>query len=165
VKRKLQGFTLIEIMVVIVVAAILVGAVAFSFPNTGDDMLKEDAERFSALVSLAQDEAILQSRDLALSINSSGYSFQRREGKTWVGFSEAPFNARKLKGVTQSELFLEGVAIKLKDKAKTKPQIVIYTSGEVTPFSYNLSNQDNSKVTIKVNGVGTIEREFIQYEQ
>ena len=45
-------------MVVVVIAAVLISAVALSFPPIGDKLLKEHADRFSALVVLAQDEAI-----------------------------------------------------------------------------------------------------------
>jgi len=159
-----QGFTLIEIMVVVVIASILVGAVTISFPRSGDDLLKEDADRFSALVTLAQDEAILQSRDFSLAINESGYEFYRRENASWEAYPEGPFIPRKLLGLVQSELFLEGVAIKLKSQQETKPQIVIYSSGEMTPFTYSLGNQNKSNITINIDAVGNIERVFKQDE-
>lgn len=162
---KQQGFTLIEIMVVVVIAAILMGAVVISLPKTDDDLLKENANRLTALVALAQDEAILQSRDLALAFNDEGYEFYRRQGGGWEVFSDGPFVARKLKGFSHSDLTLEGVAIKLKKQAKTKPQILISTSGEMTPFTYILGDPDKSNITIKVNAVGTIEQVFKEDER
>ena len=81
-RKNYQGFTLIEIMVVIVIVSILVGAVSLTFPRSTDDLLKADAEHFSELLYLAQDEAILQSRDLAVAIDDSGYSFLSRNDKS-----------------------------------------------------------------------------------
>ena len=163
-KVKHRGFTLIEIMVVIVIAAILIGAVTISFPRSSDDLLKEEAERFSALVSLAQDEAILQSRDLGLAINDSGYAFFRQNNASWEAFSDTIFKARKLEGLLQHELFLEGVMIKLKSQQKATPQIAIYSSGEVTPFSYFLGVENKNSITIKVDAAGNIESVFKQNE-
>lgn len=158
---KLQrGFTLIEIMVVVVIAAILMGAVTISFPRTGDDLLKEDGDRFSALISLIQDEAILQSRDMALAITETGYEFYSREGDAWDVFSERPFMPREIKGLVTSVLYVEGVEVKLKPASKSKAQIVIYSSGELTPFTYVLSSPEDSSVTIKVNAVGTVEKTY-----
>jgi general secretion pathway protein H len=163
-KFKQQGFTLIEIMVVITIAAIMVGAVVLAFPDSSNDRLKEQGGRFSALISLAQDEAILQSQDLAVAINSSGYSFYRREDSAWVAYSDKPFVARVIDGGIQAEVILEGLSIKLPTLEKAKPQIVIYTNGEMTPFSYNLQNQEKSKYTIQFDGVGNLKQEFIPYE-
>lgn len=155
-----RGFTLIEIMVVVVIAAILMGAVTISFPNTGDDLLKEDGDRFSALISLIQDEAILQSRDMALAITESGYEFYSREGDAWEVFSEGPFIPRQIKGLVQAKLYVEGLDVKLKPLSKTKPQIIIYSSGELTPFTYVLGTPENSTITIEVNAVGIVKKTY-----
>ncbi len=159
-KRQEYGFTLIEIMVVVVIAAILMGAVTISFPRSGDDLLKEDAERFSALVALLEDEAILQSRDMAIAINDSGYEFYQRIGDVWDKYSSRPFVFRELRGGTLPDLFIEGVPIQLKKRAETKPQIVVYSSGEITPFVYMLSNANKSTVEVVVDAAGTIKQVY-----
>jgi general secretion pathway protein H len=164
---KNKGFTLIEIMIVVVIAAILMGAVVISFPDSSNDRLKEQGERFSALILLAQDESILQSEDFALSINDAGYSFYRRADATWEAYSEKPFINRKIDSDIKAELVVEALPVKL-DKSsskfaapkKTKPQIVIYSSGEMTPFAYSLGNQEKSVFTIKFDGAGNLEKEF-----
>ena len=159
-KKKSLGFTLIEIMVVIVIVSILVGAVSLTFPRSTDDLLKEDADRFSELISLFEDEAILESRDLAVAINDSGYSFLSKKDKTWSVFSDEPFKPRKLSGKVISKLYLEGDSIKLEDKGKTKPQIVIYSSGEMTPFVYSFGYKNGSQVSIDVDAGGTIKKDY-----
>ncbi len=155
-----KGFTLIEIMVVVVIAAILMGAVAISFPDNSDDRLKEEGARFIALVSLAQDEAILQSGDFALSANSGGYSFFIRNGENWGAYSDKPFVNRRLSAGIQSEMILEGLPIKLGKAGKAKPQVVIYSSGEMTPFTYVLSDAEKSTVTAKFDGAGNLKKTF-----
>lgn len=159
-KKLSAGFTLIEVMVVVVIMSIMIGTVALTFPNSNNDLLKEDADRFIALVSLAQDEAILQSRSLAIAIDDEGYSFFRREDKQWSPFQEEPFKARKLSGLVTSELYLEGISIKLKASQKTKAQIVIYPSGEVTPFTYSFGYKNKSNVTIAFDGGGDVKKEL-----
>lgn len=159
-KSKEQGFTLIEIMVVVVIAAILMGAVAMSFPDSSDDRLKEQGGRFSALISLAQDEAILQSQDFALSVNDSGYSFYIRRDGSWDPYSDKPFIDREIPADIETEVILEGIPIKLKTKGKAKPQIVVFSSGEMTPFTFILVNQEKSQITIKFDGAGNLKQTF-----
>lgn len=159
-KNKSYGFTLIEIMVVVVIAAIMMGAVAISFPDGTNDRLKEQGARFSALLLLAQDEAILQSQDFALSVNAAGYSFYRRVGESWEPYSDKPFVNRKLADDIKGTVILEGAPIKLKSSDKAKPQVVIYSSGEMTPFRYILSNQEKSMVSIQFDGAGNIKQEI-----
>ena len=163
--KKLQkGFTLIEIMVVIVIVAVLIGAVALSFPPVGDKLLKENADRFSALISLAQDEAILQSTELAVEITPTGYSFYQNIDNSWTDFSDMPFKKRQLPTEINTKMYLDGILIDLKDRDKNKPQVVILSSGEMTPFTYTLQFKDKSEITLKVDANGEIENTFLQKE-
>ena len=109
-----KGFTLIEIMVVIVIVAVLMGAVTLSFPPVGDKLLKENAERFSALISLAQDESILQSAEIALEFDDKGYGFYRNVDNSWADLSEPPFKKRQLPADITSKLFLDGISTNLR---------------------------------------------------
>jgi prepilin-type N-terminal cleavage/methylation domain-containing protein len=65
-RLKQSGFTLLEIMIVVVIVGLLASVVAPMVSKSTDDLLKEQADRFIALVKLAQDESILQSRQLGL---------------------------------------------------------------------------------------------------
>jgi len=159
-----KGFTLIEIMVVVVVIAVLMGAVTLAFPPVGDKLLKENTERFSALISLAQDEAILQSAEVALEIDDKGYSFYRNENNSWSALSESPFKKRQLPVDITSKLFLDGISTNLEERENDSPQIVFLSSGEMTPFTYRLFYEKESSATIKVSATGEIEQSFSKNE-
>ncbi len=75
-----RGFTLIEVMVVMVIIAILVTAVSLSLK--GDrvgEALDEEAKRLSALLNLAREEAVMRDRDLGLVLADDGYLFVQRD--------------------------------------------------------------------------------------
>jgi len=159
-----KGFTLIEILIVVVIVAVLVSAVTLSFPPTGDKLLKEHGERFSALVGLAQDEAILQSSELALEVDSKGYAFYRNENNNWTAYSEPPFSKRQFPVEIQTKMYLDGISIDLIDRDKDTPQVVILSSGEMTPFTYKLNYNNKSELTLKVGATGKIEQTFVKNE-
>lgn len=159
-KKFDRGFTLIEIMVVMVIIAILVSVTLLSFPPVGDKLLKEHADRFTALVQLAQDEAILQSNELAVEITPEGYSFYQNENNSWLPLNENPFKKRELPSEISTKMYLDGILIDLKDREESKPQVVILSSGEMTPFIYTLGFQKQSEIELKVNANGEIEKTF-----
>jgi len=163
-RAKTAGFTLIEIMVVIVIVAVLISAVALSFPPVGDKLLKEHADRFSALVTLAQDEAILQSNELAVEITPEGYSFYQNENNSWIPLTDSPFTKRVIPKEITTQMYLDGILIDLIDREKSKPQVVILSSGEMTPFIYNLKFKNQSEITLKVDANGGIEKTFLLTE-
>ena len=163
-RKNVAGFTLIEIIVVIVIVSVLISAVALSFPPVGEKLLREHADRFSAFVELAQDEAILQSNELAVEVTPVGYSFYQNQNNSWLDLNTSPFTKRSLPKEISTKMYLEGILIDLTDREKSKPQVVILSSGEMTPFTYSLKFKDQSEITLKVDGNGDIEKIFTLIE-
>ena len=71
------GFTLLELLVVLMIIGIIIGAASFSINPRAQDV-KEEASRFSSLVNLALDEAAMNSDEFALQFTQKGYSFFRK---------------------------------------------------------------------------------------
>lgn len=81
-RRQERGFTLIELMVVLVIIGLAAAAVMLSMPEAGGSLAGE-AERFAARTKSARDTAILDSRPVALRIGRGGYEVARRENDVW----------------------------------------------------------------------------------
>ena len=77
-----NGFTLVELMVVLVIIGLAATAVVLAMPEPGGS-LQAEAERFAARAKAARDAAIVESRPIALSIDAGGYAFARRAGGEW----------------------------------------------------------------------------------
>ena len=84
------GFTLVELMVVLLIIGLMASVVVFSFPD-GNSALEEDAQRFAARTAALRDNAILQSRPMAVQVTSSGYSFLERRKGSWSVIEDKPF--------------------------------------------------------------------------
>lgn len=77
-----EGFTLIELMVVLVIIGLAAAAVVLAMPDEGGSLAAE-AERFAARAKAARDQAILESRSVSLAVGPGGYQVARREREGW----------------------------------------------------------------------------------
>lgn len=85
-----NGFTLVELMVVITVMALLAGAVVLSFGDIRGGAA-EAAGPFAARLAAARDEAIVSGAPVSGWVTASGYGFERyREGR-WEPLMVKPF--------------------------------------------------------------------------
>jgi len=80
--RTEEGFTLIELMVVLVIVGLAAAAVVLAMPEPGGSIGAE-ADRFAARAKAARDTAILESRAVAVQIGRGGYEVARRDSEIW----------------------------------------------------------------------------------
>lgn len=79
---RVKGFTLVELMVVLVIIGLAASAVLLAMPERGGSLARE-AERFAARAKAARDTAILESRAVALQVGRGGYEVSRRRAGAW----------------------------------------------------------------------------------
>lgn len=91
------GFTLVELMIVLVILGLMASVVMLSFPGGGDD-LERDAQQFAARTAALRDNAILQSRPMAVQVTPSGYSFLERRKGGWTVMEDKPFRSANWSG-------------------------------------------------------------------
>jgi general secretion pathway protein H len=80
--RLRNGFSLVELLVVVFIIGLLASVVALSLPSDGT-VLRRSAERFAARTVAARDQAIAGGRPVALVIASAGFYFEQRSGGGW----------------------------------------------------------------------------------
>lgn len=79
---RCNGFSLVEMMVVLAIMGLLATAAVLTMP--GDEAkLRREAERFAARTLAARDEAITGARAISLVVSGSGYYFERRNDGQW----------------------------------------------------------------------------------
>lgn len=77
-----NGFTLVELMVVLLILGLATAAVVLSMPDQGGSV-EAEAERFAARAKAARDDAIVLSRPVELEVDAAGYGFAERRGSQW----------------------------------------------------------------------------------
>lgn len=174
-----DGFTLIEVLVIVIIIGIVSAAVLLSFGVLGDDRaMQQQARRFASLVDLAADESLMQGRDYGVEFTRSGYRFLEYEalsGQWQEIIGDEIFRPRQLDEGLDLELVLEDRSISLVERfaeAATDveggddeqladdfaPHVLIMSSGEVTPFNlYILRPADRSELHVEMSVTGEIE--------
>lgn len=107
-----RGFTLLELMLVLVVMAVVASYVLPNLFRPDRASLDESARRMVRLLHLASEEAQLRGLPLRIHVRSDRYDFELAgDGGQWLLLNEAPFGAQTLpEGVSISEMKLaEGV--------------------------------------------------------
>ena len=81
--RAARGFTLIEIMVVMVIIGITLGLVSVNAIPSPHQNLQAEASRIALLLQLARDEAIVRNRLVAFEADGEHYRFIVRNENSW----------------------------------------------------------------------------------
>jgi len=157
-QQRQQGFTLLELLVVVVIVAILFTYTTLAIRSTApEDLLKEEAHRLERLVQLAMEEAILRGEEYGIGIYIDGYQFLHLIENQWQPIAgDKILRDRELAHNIELEMRIEDTEISIEhaldplsvkkadpddiatadeeDKSKkTKPQIYLLSSGEITP--------------------------------
>lgn len=79
-----RGFTLLELLVVLVIVGIMLGFVTLNAMPSQRQALQNEAQRISLLLQLARDEAIVRNRPIAFEVDQYRYRFWiRDENNAW----------------------------------------------------------------------------------
>jgi general secretion pathway protein H len=162
--RREAGFTLLEVLVVLVIIGIITSMAVVSTGVLGrDHEIQEEARRFVAVVGQAHEEAQIEGRDFGLRFDSSGYDFLEFDAlnQRWLPVGGDPLlRARALPEGVRLELLLEDREIQLKpreaptEQRKIEPQVLLYGSGELVAFELRLRREGTDNV---VGVIGSVE--------
>ena len=159
------GFTLIEILVVVIIIGIISAGMLLSVSLTGRDReLEKESDRLLALFTYAREQAELQTREYGVMFQDDGYEFLTYDVRraTWRSvFEDDALSARKLPDGLGVKLSVEARPVVLtrpKDATDKTPQVMIFSNGDLTAFaatferdggvrSVTLTQDDKGEVT------------------
>lgn len=89
------GFTLLEVLIVMVLIGVLAAVVAPSFFSINKPSVRHEAQRLARVLRLAADESTLSGRALRWTATDKGYYFERLQADgEWRKLDEAPYAPR-----------------------------------------------------------------------
>ncbi|MES2831942.1 MAG: GspH/FimT family pseudopilin [Pseudomonadota bacterium] len=142
-----SGFTLLELLVVLVIAGLTLGMVSFNAIPSERQILQKETQRIAILLQLARDEAIVRNRPIAFEADEQGYRFLMRQDNAWQLLTQDDLlRARPFQRPP--------VAVSI-SPTQTQPILRVVFGREPVdrPFLLTLASGDNS-AAIRADGIG-----------
>lgn len=178
----LRGFTLVEILVVIVIVGIMAGLAVISIGGNPQRELQQEARRLQLVLRTAGDAALLTGKEYGLIADRNSYQilqFDQSE-RQWVAGDNKIFASYRLPEYIALNLSLEGEAVDLAkimspadreqqddnttdeaEEAQQAPALIFFSSGEATPFAVEIG-RDGSRSVYRLSSDGV---QDVQIEQ
>lgn len=150
----IKGFTLIEILVVVLIIGITLGVALLSFGDFGGKRrIIVTAEQLTHHIQVLQQQALLETTSLGIRMDKTGYETMRfKANRGWVSVTSQRLFQRK--SFPDNLVFTIKPSIHKKDQ----PDIIMTATGDITPFILELgTNQQAAIVTLSTKPDGTIE--------
>lgn len=163
--RKHNGFTLIEILLVLVLLSLTAVAVISTLPTSQKDLSKQYAQSFFQRLQLLNEEAVLSGKDFGVRVDDakSTYALLSLTSEGWqpLKLKQIPSKTKLEEDITlqlelgggawdnderlfkPGSLFDEDMFTEEEDEKKIEPpQVFIFSSAEVTPFTLSFFPQN-----------------------
>lgn len=139
-----KGFTLIEILIVILIISIISGVAALTISRNQQKQYEYLANHLAQIIRLAEEEAMLRSVILGLAFTSSSFQFYEYHNKVsknvshWQPMTEKVFGLQRFNKNTEVTLLVQNQ----KRELNGQPQIIISSSGDISPFIILLGKKE-----------------------
>jgi general secretion pathway protein H len=139
--RNARGFTLVEILVVVLLIGLTVSLVTLRIGNDPEKLAQEEARRLAALIEHLRDESIQTGSMYALEFDPGGrsYRFLRPAPKWQPVKGDSVLRPRALAEPLQASLETPGTP------PGAPAWVVAYPSGELSPFRLKVGMPSRSR--------------------
>jgi len=145
-KRPIElGFTLIEILIVVLIIGITLGFALLAFGDFGANRRAVvSAEEFSSYIKLVQHQAILEANALGVRIDKQSYETYRFEHGIWQPMPE--------KSIFHRRILPSPIVANLRNNLRNakNPAIVITGSGAMTEFIIDFGTEKKPDTMIVI---------------
>lgn len=148
-----KGFTLLELVVVVMIISLLLGLVLPGLGNVNGSRLADDTARLGLVLNHARQEAMLSSRPwrLEVDLEENILRFQQHLGAEFVQVTRPPFSGALLHPeIALTELNINGQPV------TETGQVYLFPTGEQDIFDLTLSFGEHQRV-VSMGSLGAAE--------
>ncbi|MEX1198351.1 MAG: GspH/FimT family pseudopilin [Pseudohongiellaceae bacterium] len=170
----MRGFSLVELLVVLLIAGLLAGTVSLSLGAVlgGGPGVHSDAGKLSETLRLTQELAVISGQPAGLLMGPADgdedewyYSIMQYRSGDWQPWSPADAGIRdaegRLRAGTRLSLELDGEAVSreriLSLEERGDPLLVLLPTGELPRFVLRLANEGGEPAVLRVTARGELE--------
>ncbi len=169
---RFAGFTLLELLLVMVIIGILASTVVIGFTDAGQRRhVQTEAERLAQTIELARNQALRGNEIWGLVVTDNTYGFKRYgKNATWIGVGKRPFSG----WTAEHDVAFKVVTLfdghggaedqrqrrpPVKDEDGNEdeeapgPIIIIHPGGEITPFGIVVSDGNTPAWVARSDGI------------
>jgi len=142
------GFTLVEILVVLIIVSVMSGIVVTSLPSSFQNSdFDEESLRLKTVIELIREESLTRASEYGLKTDKDNYSFfvYNEIEQNWTQLNTKPYAEHKLGYGILLKTSIEDNELILTDEEDEEssvpnaPRILLLSSGEMTPFEITIA--------------------------
>ena len=150
-RQRCRGFTLLELMVVMVLIGMLLGMVGLVGGTNPAQVARQEASRLARLIEQFRERAVLEGREFGVGFSLEGYRVLQLGEKGWQPLLPLQAWPPEL----QPRLTVEGLPVRLANSAQL-PQLLILSSDEISAFTMFLVTRERVWANLSSDGLSEI---------
>jgi general secretion pathway protein H len=139
--QKLRGFTLIEILIVMLIISIVGSVAILTISHNQNSQYTAFAKQLTNYLTLAEQQAMMQPATLGVTFSEESFQFyQYQSDRTdkedaWTPLTDSILSAHRIPKDTQVTLVIDGKTVSpTANTEKVKPSLIISSSGDLPSF-------------------------------
>ena len=150
-RQRCRGFTLLELMIVIVLIGVLLGMVSLAAGQNPALQARQEADGIARAIQQLRERAVLDGQEFGLRLSIDGYRAVRLVASGWeplAALQPWPQNMRP-------HLELDGYPVRL-GADEGAPQLLMLSSDETSAFTLTFATQAKALLMLSADGIGEV---------
>jgi len=150
-RRSCRGFTLLELMIVIVLIGVLVGMVSFATGMNPARQARHEADTLAGMIRQLRERAVIEGQEYGVRLSVDGYRAMRLDVRGW----EAMTAVYRWPDQLRLRLKQDGYSVSL-GADEGQPLLLMLSSDETSSFTVTFEVRDRIWSRLTSDGIGEV---------